>query len=76
LVPGPVLVQIAFTSQPPCAVWHELAGVQTVPVPVYPKLQAQVAVPGPVEVQAAVSAHPPLLTAHESIPVHVVPSPV
>jgi hypothetical protein len=33
LVPGPVLVQVAWTSQPPLPVAHESIGAQTVPLP-------------------------------------------
>jgi hypothetical protein len=32
-VPGPVLVHVAWGSQPPLLVLHELTGAQTVPVP-------------------------------------------
>jgi hypothetical protein len=75
-VPGPVLVQLALTLQPPLARVQESTGTQTVPLPVYPALQVQVAVVTPVEVQTAVLAQPPLLLAQAPTPVQLLPSPV
>jgi hypothetical protein len=75
-VPGPVMVQVAFTSQPPLFVVHGLTGVHVMPLPEYPGLHAHVAVLGPVDVHCAVVAQPPLLVAHALIPVHFMPSPV
>lgn len=76
LVPGPVIVQVAFTSHPPLFVVQGLTGVQVIPLPEYPGLQAHVAVFGPVGVHCAVVAQPPLLVAQALIPVHFIPSPV
>jgi hypothetical protein len=76
LVPGPLIVQAAWASQPPLFVVHELTGVHVIPLPEYPALQAHVAVFAPVLVHFAVAAQPPLLVAQAAIPVHVMPSPV
>jgi hypothetical protein len=76
LVPGPVLVHVAFASHPPLLVLHELTGVQVIPSPEYPVLHAHVRMLGPVLVHLAVAAQPPLFVAHAAIPVQVVPLPV
>jgi hypothetical protein len=73
-VPGPVLVQLAWASQPPLLIRHESIGEHTTPLPVYPVLQAQLGVPPSAE-QAAVAAHPPLFVAQAPTPVQVVPLP-
>ena len=75
LVPGPVLVQVAFGSQPPWLILHESTAAQDAPVPEYPVLQVQVLVPGPVDAQVAFGSQPPRLTLHESIAAQVVPFP-
>ena len=75
LVPGPVLVQVAFAEQPPLLVRQELTGAQAVPVPEYPVLHAHVLVPGPVLVHVALGSQPPLLVAQELTAVQVVPVP-
>ncbi len=49
------------------------AGVQVVPFPTYPVLQAQVSVVIPVGVQVAFRSHPPLFVMHGSV--HAPPSP-
>ena len=60
-------MQVAFTSHPPLLVVQGLTAVHVVPLPVYPGLQAQVAVFGPVDVHCAVAAQPPLFVAHGSV---------
>ena len=59
-VPGPVIMHVAFGSQPPLAVRHALIAAQTVPLPAKPPLQAHEFVPGPVLVQRALGSQPPL----------------
>jgi len=73
-VPGPVLAQAAFASQPPLFEEHESTAEQTVPSPAYPVLHVQVATP-PLEAHRAVAAHPPLFAAQAPTPVQVIPLP-
>jgi len=75
LVPGPVLVQVAFGSQPPWLMVHESTAAQDAPVPEYPVLQVHVLVPGPVEAQVAFVSQPPWLTVHESMAAQDTPVP-
>ena len=74
-LPGPVLAQVAFGSQPPWLTLHESMAVQTVPLPEYPVLHAHVLVSAPVDVHLAFGSQPPLLTLQLSIAVHVLPFP-
>jgi hypothetical protein len=74
-VPGPVLVQMAFGSQPPWPMLHESTAVQVVPVPAYPVWQAHVFVAGPVLVHAALASQPPLFTKQLSIGAQLRPAP-
>jgi len=76
LVPGPVIAQVAFGSQPPLLVVHGFTGLHVLPSPAYPWLHAQLAVFGPVGVHCAVAAHPPLAVAHALMPVQLMPLPV
>jgi len=76
LVPGPLLVHIAWASHPPLPVAHELIGMQVVPSPEYPVLHAHVFVLAPVLVHLAVAAHPPLFVAHDWMPVQTMPLPL
>jgi hypothetical protein len=73
-VPGPVLLQLAWVSQPPLLVAHESTAAHTVPFPVYPVLQVQVMV-APLRAHFAAEAQPPLFAAQRPLPVQVLPSP-
>jgi hypothetical protein len=75
LVPGPVLVHVAFGSQPPWLMLHESTAAQDAPVPEYPVLQVHVLVPGPVDAQVAFVSQPPWLTVHESMAAQDTPVP-
>jgi hypothetical protein len=75
LVPGPVLVHVAFGSQPPWLMLHESTDAQDAPVPEYPVLQVHVLVPGPVDAQVAFGSQPPWLTVHESMAAQDTPVP-
>jgi hypothetical protein len=50
LVPGPDMVHVALTLQPPLLVRHGLISMHVIPLPLYPGLQVQLAVLGPVDV--------------------------
>jgi len=53
LVPGPVLAQLAFGSQPPPVPLQTLMGTQVWPLPEYPVLHVHELAPGPVLAHAA-----------------------
>jgi hypothetical protein len=75
LVPGPVEVQVAFTSQPPLEERQLLMGAQEWPSPAYPAMHAQVAVPGPELAHVAWESQPPLPVAQAFTGVQTVPLP-
>ena len=75
LVPGPVLVHVAFGSQLPWLMLHESTAAQDAPVPEYPVLQVHVLVPGPVDAQVAFGSQPPWLTVHASMAAQDTPVP-
>ena len=70
-----VLVQVAFTLQPPLLVRHSFTSEQVTPLPVEPEGQVQVRDPG-VLVQVAVTSQPPLLARHSLTSVQEIPVPV
>ena len=74
-VPGPVLAQIAFGSQPPWSTLHESIAAHTVPLPEYPVWHVHVLVAGPVLVHDALVSQPPLFKRQLSMGAHVLPSP-
>jgi hypothetical protein len=74
-VPGPVLAQTAFGSQPPLLMVHESTAVHVVPFPEYPVSQVHEFVAGPVGLHTALWSQPPLFTRQLSMGVQLLPSP-